>query len=185
MAKEVKKKSSSKKVAKKKSSHVSVPRVDRNLEKILIENFISMQKVMTSFVSKFDKLEKQVSSLLDLFEESAKTIAEKEINLELKGNEEKQQEILDKLKDVLDQNKLIAKGITLMHEASFGDTSSRGSSNSNEQRNNNVPSPSMPSKVMRNEESFSTPETMPSFKKPKVKEESKESSPDSSVNFSI
>ena len=186
MAKEVKKKSSSKKVTKKKASHVSVPRVDRNLEKILIENFISMQKVMTSFVSKFDKLEKQVSSLLNLFEESAKTIAEKEINLELKGNEEKQQEILDKLKDVLDQNKLIAKGITLMHEASFGDiSSSRSSSNSNDQRNS-APFPNMPSKMTRNnDENFSTPETMPSFKKPKVKEESKESSPDSSVNFSI
>jgi hypothetical protein len=92
---------------------------DEKLEKILIENFISMQKVMTHLITKFDSLETKFSGLLELFESSAKSLAEKEINLELEGNEEKQQEILNELQKVLDQNKLIAKGITLMHEAAI------------------------------------------------------------------
>ncbi|MDA3836920.1 MAG: hypothetical protein PF542_04825 [Nanoarchaeota archaeon] len=94
-----------------------ISRPDRNLEKILIENFISMQKVMTHLVSKFDKLENQISGLLNLFEQSAETLAKKDINLEIKGNEEKQQEIIDKLKNIFEQNKLVAKGLTLMHKA--------------------------------------------------------------------
>lgn len=85
------------------------------MEKILIENFIEMQKVMTKMAEKFDHLTKQISGLLDLFENSAKTLTEKEINLELKGGE-KEKEVLERLNKVLEQNKIIAKGITLMHE---------------------------------------------------------------------
>lgn len=85
------------------------------LEKILVDNFISMQKVMANLVEKFDHLEKKLSNLLDLFEDSAKVLSQKEVNLELKG--ENQEEILEKLRTILDQNKLIAKGITLLHES--------------------------------------------------------------------
>jgi len=46
-------------------------------EKILIENFIALQKVITNLSIKFDKLTNQISSLLELFEVSAKTLAEK------------------------------------------------------------------------------------------------------------
>ncbi len=108
-----KKSNSVKKISKNSDSN----KISKNVEKILVENFISMQKIMSTLVVKFDKLEKQISSLLNLFEDSAKTLAEKEINLELKGDEEKQKEILENLKMVLDQNKLIAKGITLMYES--------------------------------------------------------------------
>lgn len=90
---------------------------DQKLEKILIENFISMQKVMVNLTEKFDHLSKKLTELLDLFEDSAKVLSQKEVNLELKG--ENQEEILEKLKSILDQNKLIAKGLTLMHEANI------------------------------------------------------------------
>jgi len=95
-----------------------ITKEDRVLEKLLIENFISMQKVMSTLVIKFDNLSSKVEGLLKLFEESARAVAEKEINLELKGDTEKQEEVLEKLKLLLDQNKLIAKGITLVHENS-------------------------------------------------------------------
>lgn len=126
MAKEAKKKSStSKKTDSKKKStkkpkekiieKTIITKKDKEMEKILIENFIEMQKVMTGMAEKFDNLTKQISGLLDLFENSAKTLTEKEVNLELKGGE-KEKEVLEKLNRVLDQNKIIAKGITLMHE---------------------------------------------------------------------
>lgn len=112
--------SSTKKVSKPKKKVVRsvITREDRVLEKLLIENFISMQKVMSALTFKFDNLSKQIEGLLTLFEDSAKAVAEKEINLELKGDTKKQEEVLEKLKLLLDQNKLIAKGITLVHENS-------------------------------------------------------------------
>jgi hypothetical protein len=88
---------------------------NKNIEKILIENFISMQKVMTNMAIKFDHLTKQISELLNLFEDSARAINEKEINLELKSSQDPK-EIIERLNKILDQNKLIAKGLTLMHE---------------------------------------------------------------------
>lgn len=185
MVKEVKSKNSLKKRSV--SGIATSPRnANKNFEKMLVDNFVSLQKVMTSLAYKFDKLEKQMSSLLELFEDSAKTIAEKEINLELKGNEEKQQEILSKLKEVLDQNKLIAKGITLMHEASVMNFKEPVAPKMIE--NKNILSNMTPSRPMtKSNETFSTPETMPSFKKSIVKED-KEGNPsfgNSSVNFSI
>jgi hypothetical protein len=181
----VKKKSSNGK--RKKSVKSYIPQAKVNLDPLLIENFISMQKVLTSLAVKFDKLEKQISSLLGLFEDSAKTIAEKEINLEIKGNEEKQQEVLNKLKDLLDQNKLIAKGLTLMHEANVNMNlnKDRAIPTPNSFENRNVPNNFTPSKDMKPDEKFSTPEVMSSFKKSKVKEETKEVPSDTSVEFSI
>lgn len=105
-------------VVKKSASKSVITREDRVLEKLLIENFISMQKVMSSLTIKFDHLSNQIEGLLSLFESSAKAVAQKEISLELKGDTEKQEEVLEKLKLLLDQNKLIAKGITLVHESS-------------------------------------------------------------------
>lgn len=88
---------------------------EKNIEKILIENFIEMQKVMTHMAEKFDKLTHQTAGLLTLFEDSAKALTEKEINLEFKGGGDPK-EVIDKLNRILNQNKLIAKGLTLMHE---------------------------------------------------------------------
>ena len=82
-------------------------------EKILIENFVSLQKVMTHLSLKFDNLTKQISKLLELFEISAKALAEKDFNLG-KGSEDKK--IIEKMDNLLDQNKIIAQGLTLMHE---------------------------------------------------------------------
>ncbi|MFC1666197.1 hypothetical protein ACFLZF_00600 [Nanoarchaeota archaeon] len=77
-------------------------------EKILVENFASLQKVMTNLSEKFTDLSSQISKLVGLFEVSARTLAEKGFT------EEK--EILKKLDSLIDQNKIIAQGVSLLHE---------------------------------------------------------------------
>ena len=160
-----------KKVSKTKPHAKSTTKQDRNLEKILIENFISMQKVMTGLAVKFDHLTKQVDNLLQLFEDSAKTLTEKEINLELKGDTEKQEDIIKDLKKLLDQNKLIAKGITLMHDAATNPQTEYAIGTVEPEQK--APQPTMsPSEKMPQQSSFSTPEVTSPVKKPKVMEES-------------
>ncbi len=78
-------------------------------EKVLVENFVSLQRVMTNLVIKFDNLSNQISKLLELFEISAKTLAEKDISKEDK-------KMMEKLDNLLEQNKVIAKGIVLLNE---------------------------------------------------------------------
>jgi hypothetical protein len=82
------------------------------VEQVLIENFVSLQKVMTNLAVKFDSLSSQISKLLELFEISAKTLAEKG---DLGENKE-DKKVAEKLDNLLEQNKVIAKGIALLHE---------------------------------------------------------------------
>ena len=85
-----------------------------NTEKVLIENFVSLQKVMVNLSVKFDDLTKQISKLLELFEISAKSLAEKDVDLEKANRDTKV--ILEKMDNMFDQNKTIAKGLTLIHD---------------------------------------------------------------------
>jgi TFIIF-interacting CTD phosphatase-like protein len=80
-----------------------------NVEKVMMENFVALQKVMTNLVLKLDSLSSQISQLLELFEISAKTLAEKGYSADNKN-------ILDKLNNLIEQNKAIAKGLVLLHE---------------------------------------------------------------------
>ena len=105
--------------AKTKTVRKKTPKTSKNanIEKVLVENFISLQKVMTNLAVKFDNLGAQISKLLELFEISAKTLAEKDIKLD-KGKVERKEEgkMIEKLDTLLDQNKIIARGLTLLHE---------------------------------------------------------------------
>lgn len=84
-----------------------------SVEKALLENFISLQRVLVNLSSKFDNLSNEISKLLELFEISAKALAEKNFSMSGdKGNEK----IIQRIDTLLDQNKTIAKGLTLMHE---------------------------------------------------------------------
>jgi len=82
------------------------------LEKMLIDNFVNLQKVLTNLSIKFEALSDNISKLLQLFELSAKSLAEKQ------GGEAsfppKDQELMNKLEVLLDQNKTLAKGLTLI-----------------------------------------------------------------------
>lgn len=101
----------------KKSASSSRPKKtfnDLRVEKVLVENFIALQQVMTNLSIKFDNLSEQISKLLQLFEISAKALAEKDFNTE-KGslNSEK---IANQMGALLEQNKIIARGMTLIND---------------------------------------------------------------------
>jgi hypothetical protein len=81
--------------------------------KTLVENFVSLQKVMVKLSIKFDGMTKQISNLLDLFEISAKTLAGKEY---LRAGTKENEKILEKIDNLAEQNKIIARGLTLLHE---------------------------------------------------------------------
>jgi hypothetical protein len=118
-----KKKTSSKKISIKKripkkinSKKISI-RIPENQEetgKILIQNFVSLQKVMTQFSIKFEELTTQISKLLELFEISAKSLAKKDFELNKVTQDDER--IIKKMDTLLEQNKIIARGLTLIHE---------------------------------------------------------------------
>ena len=86
---------------------------DEKLERVLIENFVSLQKVMTNLSIKFDALAGQISKLLNLFEISAKALAGKPFEEEGKNINK----IHDKVDNLLEQNKIMARGLALLHES--------------------------------------------------------------------
>ncbi len=83
-----------------------------NLQAKILENLVQLQKVHTDLAEKFDSLSKQISSLLSLFEMTARSFSQNPANQVL----EKDKEFLDKIDKLLDQNKTIARGLTLMEE---------------------------------------------------------------------
>lgn len=96
-------------MTKKKREEKAAKAPKENIEKVLIDNFVNLQRVMTNLATKFDSLSDQISKLLQIFEISAKSFSEKSPSQEDK-------EFLEKLNVLLDQNKVIAKGITMMEE---------------------------------------------------------------------
>jgi len=86
----------------------------KDVEKILIENFTSLQKVMTLLLEKFNTLTGRIDQLLNLFEDSAKAIVKKDFTMD------KEKEIsigvLSRIDELLEQNKIIAKSLTMFYE---------------------------------------------------------------------
>ncbi len=84
---------------------------DSEVQLALVENFINLQKVLTNLTVKFEVLSDNISKLLQLFEISAKNF--------IKKTEEGvpgEKDMLSKLDTILEQNKLLARGITLIEE---------------------------------------------------------------------
>ncbi len=80
------------------------------LEERVIENLVLLQKANTDMAEKFDRLADQMSSLLALFESAARSFAKHP------GNRvaDRDKEFLEKIDRLLEQNKVIAKGLTLV-----------------------------------------------------------------------
>ncbi len=94
-----------------KSEHL---KSNSNTEKILSENLVALQKIMANLALNIDGLSKRITKLLDLFEISAKTLAEKDFGIEKSAGFEK--ELNQKVDTLIEHNKLFAKGLTLLHE---------------------------------------------------------------------
>ncbi len=118
------KKTSSKKETKlenKKENSTKKPKLSQDeikLERLLIENFVGLQKVMVNLSSKFEELSRKISQLLEIFEISAKALAEKDLTIEQTARDDSK--IIDKIDTLSNQNKVIARGLTLMHERLSG-----------------------------------------------------------------
>jgi len=82
------------------------------INQILIENFVHLQRVMSDQAVKMDKLAESITNLLQLFEMSARNFMSSPVI----ADTEKDKEFLDKMDALLQQNKTIAKGLTLMEE---------------------------------------------------------------------
>ena len=82
-----------------------------SVDEALLENFVNLQHVLTNLAVKFEDLSSNISRLLQLFELSAKSFADKPITTP--GVD---QEFLKKLDSLLDQNKTISKGIMMMED---------------------------------------------------------------------
>ncbi len=108
------KKGGKKKSVRKKSPSARISPRQRKTERLLIENFVSLQKVMVNLSGRLDGLTREISELLKLFEDSAKVIVKNEI--EKRKEDRGDRQVLDALVSILDQNKVIAKGLTLMYE---------------------------------------------------------------------
>lgn len=82
------------------------------IERKIVENLVSLQKIHTNLAEKFDKLSDQINSLLNLFEVAAKTFT-KQPAFEA-GDRDR--EFAEKIDMLLEQNRVLAKGITMMEE---------------------------------------------------------------------
>ena len=107
-----------------------------NLDQALLENFVELQHVLTNLAVKFEDLSGNISRLLQLFELSAKSFADKPINAP--GVD---QEFLKKLDSLLDQNKTISKGIMMMEERVRNRSGGRPSMQRPPQATNRMPRP--------------------------------------------
>lgn len=93
------------------------PLTKEELQQALVDNFINLQKVLTNMALKFDELSGNISKLLQLFEISAKSFAEKYSSMEsVQGKPEIDKEFVKRLDTLLDQNRVISKGIMLIEE---------------------------------------------------------------------
>jgi hypothetical protein len=118
------KEDSSKKELKKK------PMTKEELEEALIHNFIALQKALTNMTVKFDELSTNISKLLQLFEISAKSFAEKYSSID-ENKEGTDKEFIKRLDALMDQNKVISKGIMLIEEKIREKNSMNGNPNFN------------------------------------------------------
>jgi septal ring factor EnvC (AmiA/AmiB activator) len=86
---------------------------DREIEHAILKNLVELQKVQTDLSEKFAHLATEISHLLALFEVTARNFAK---NIPANDQFTKDKEFLDKIDKLLDQNKTLAKGLTLMEE---------------------------------------------------------------------
>lgn len=140
------KKTTKKKTTKKKtSSNSNTDSKTTGVDKVLLENFVGLQKVMTDVAMRLDLLSNQTSQLLGLFESSAKALAQKggiQLNIDDKL-------LIEKMDNLIEQNKTIARGVSLLHEPS---ESSPQQTPSNPQQFSQKPKPLLKPNFPRQEE---------------------------------
>ena len=75
----------------------------------LIENNLILQKKETELMVNVNNLVKRIDRMLNVFEEASKHVMEV-------GDDKKIAELADKLEELLDQNKNLAKGLVMLEQ---------------------------------------------------------------------
>jgi ABC-type transporter Mla subunit MlaD len=86
------------------------------IENALIENFISLQKVLTNLSLKMDEVGDKITKLLEVFEIAAKSMAEKNMDF---GEDNKN--IQRQLDSLIEQNKTMAKALAHLGDQRYSD----------------------------------------------------------------
>jgi len=82
--------------------------------KLLIENSISLQKVLTSMTLSLDGLSIDVKKMVDLFEDANKAFEQGKKPLEGKTEKTEMRILQEKINSLIEQNKVMANGIILL-----------------------------------------------------------------------
>ena len=87
-------------------------------EKLLFENFISIQRILANLASRIDETDKKLSKMLELFENASKSYSRAPTGMPSGVPQAVQdarlKEISGRIDELLEQNKDIAKGIILL-----------------------------------------------------------------------
>ncbi len=87
--------------------------VGKNKEmRLLIENNVALQKVLTTLSLDLRGLTKEIGNLLGTFKEASKTLGEERAVEEVEVENKK--ELIGRLDNLIDQNRTIAKGLILL-----------------------------------------------------------------------
>lgn len=86
---------------------------EKEIEHAILRNLVELQKVNADLSEKFSHLTKEISQLLALFEVTARNFAK---NAPPTEEYAKDKDFVEKIDKLLDQNKVLAKGLTLMEE---------------------------------------------------------------------
>jgi hypothetical protein len=87
----------------------SVNKKSSSIEKTMLENFVEIQKVMVDLSVKLGDLSSKISRLLDLFENTARNMSKKDFEGDNK-------EMIKRMDSLVEQNKTIAKGLSMIYE---------------------------------------------------------------------
>lgn len=92
------------------------PEKPKSTADMLFENFVSLQKIMADLAIKLSRVSDQLSKLLSLFEESAKGFKEGKAE---GGLSKPSDELINKIDRLIEQNKTISRGLSLIGQASM------------------------------------------------------------------
>ena len=90
------------------------PKKDQTV-KLLLENSIALQGVLTNLAVSLDRLSKSMEKMLDVFKENSMAIGEDKASSEVREAREK--ELVDRLDNLIEQNRTIAKGLVLLESS--------------------------------------------------------------------
>ena len=98
----------------KKSEFTPVKKLtSKEVQLMLIDNFVNLQRVLTNLTARFEVMSDNINKLLSLYEISAKSFLKKVEEGNLTGEDK---DVMRKLDTLLEQNKTVAKGLTLVEE---------------------------------------------------------------------